>query len=128
VIIGLKPIPLSKPADEAYPRTITGVAIWDGSATDAKGSDPNVKDLSDCTRFSIFVRGLSNGFVTVDPPAPGLPPITRYKTLQLNFERQGERFSVDPRDIKFKAPAEWIYRAASRSKLVTIEKAPNKMP
>lgn len=117
-------IPPSKPADEAYPRAVTGVAIWDGSASDAKGRNPNVKDLSDTTRFSIFVKGLSNGYVVVDPPAPGLPPITRYKTLQLNFERQGERFSVDARDIKFKAPAEWIYRAASRSRTLLVDRGP----
>ena len=114
VEITLTPIPVSKPADEAFPRIVYGVAIWDGSAVDAKGRDPKVKDLSDCTRFSIFVRGLSNGHVLVDGPAPGLPPITRYKTLQLNYERQGERFSVDTRDIKFRPPAEWIYRAATR--------------
>jgi hypothetical protein len=128
VAISLKKIPLSKAADEAFPRAVTGVAIWDGSAADAKGRDPKVKDLSDCSRFSIFVRGLSNGHVVVDPPAPGLPPITRYKTLQLNFERQGERFSVDARDIKFKTPPEWIYRAAGRNKLQTNDKQPDKMP
>src|SRR5262245_36088453 len=128
VTITLTKIPPSKGAEEAYPRTVTGVAIWDGSPVDAKGADPKVKDLSDCTRFSIFVRGLSNGFVAVDPPAPGLPPITRYKTLQLNFERQGARFSVDSRDIKFKAPAEWIYRATSRPKLDTSVKAPERKP
>lgn len=121
-----KKIPPSKTADEAYPRAVTGVAIWDGSAGDAKGRDPSVKDLSDTTRFSIFVKGLSNGYVVVDAPAPGLPPITRYKTLQLNFERQGERFSVDARDIKFKAPAEWIYRAASRSRTLLLDRAPDK--
>ncbi len=44
--------------------------------------------------------------------------MTRYKTLQLNFERQGERFSVDARDIKFRPPAEWIYRASSRNLLL----------
>jgi hypothetical protein len=126
VTISLTKIPPSKGAEEAYPRTVTGVAIWDGSAADAKGTDPKVKDLSDCTRFSIFVRGLSNGFVAVDPPAPGLPPITRYKTLQLNFERQGARFSVDSRDIKFKAPAEWIYRATTRPKLDASVKAAEK--
>ncbi|MCS7045303.1 MAG: hypothetical protein NZO58_02995, partial [Gemmataceae bacterium] len=115
VTIGLTKIPLSQPADVAYPKAVTGVAIWDGSPADAKGVKSGVKDLSECTQFSIFVRGLSNGTVIVDPPAPGLPPIRRYKTLQLNFERHGERFSVDARDIKFKAPAEWVYRAESRT-------------
>jgi hypothetical protein len=128
VTISLKPIPASKGEDEAFPRAVTGVAIWDGSAADAKGGNPDARDLSETARFSIFVRGLSNGHVIVDPPAPGLPPITRYKTLQLNFKRQGDRFSVDARDIKFEAPAEWIYRAASRTRLLTIDKAPDKMP
>jgi hypothetical protein len=124
VEIGRTPIPPSKPADEAFPRAVTGVAIWDGSGADAKGRDPDVQDLSDTTRFSIFVRGLSNGYVVVDPPAPGLPSITRYKTLQLNFKRQGDRCSVDARDVTFEPPAEWIYRAASRNRLLTIDRAP----
>lgn len=114
VTIGKDPVPVSKPADEAFPRIVTGVAVWDGSGADPAKRDPNVKDLADCTRFTIYVRGLSNGFVLVDPPAPGLPPITRYKTLQLNFRRTGDRFSVDSRDIGFVPPAEWIYRAAGR--------------
>ncbi|MFO0866314.1 MAG: hypothetical protein U0744_16995 [Gemmataceae bacterium] len=114
VNIGKDPIPTSKPADEAFPKIITGVAIWDGSPADFSKRDPNTKDLSDATRFTIYVRGLSNGFVLVDPPAPGLPPITRYKTLQLNFRRTGDRTSVDSRDISFVPPAEWIYRAAGR--------------
>jgi hypothetical protein len=108
-------IPVSKPADKAFPKAITGVAVWDASPADLKKRDSENKDLMDCTRFSIFVRGLSNGFVTVDPIAPGQPPITRHKTLQLNFRRQGDRFSTDSRDISFVPPAEWIYRAEARA-------------
>lgn len=115
VTISSSPIPLSKPIDEAFPRAVTAVAVWDASPADLKKRDPKVKDLMDSTRFSIFVRGLSNGFVTVEPLAEGLPPITRYKTLQLNFRRQGDRTSLDSRDISFAAPAEWIYRAAGRN-------------
>jgi hypothetical protein len=107
-------IPVSKPGDQAFPKAITGVAVWDASPADLKKRDTDSKDLMDCTRFSIFVRGLSNGFVTVDPIAAGLPPVTRHKTLQLNFRRQGDRFSVDSRDISFVPPAEWIYRAEGR--------------
>lgn len=114
VTIAKDPIPVSKAADVAFPKAITGVAIWDASAADPKKRNPDVKDLSDCTRFSIFVRGLSNGFVLVDPLTPGGEPVARFKTLQLNFRRQGDRFSVDSRDISFVAPAEWIYRAAGR--------------
>src|SRR5262245_40801621 len=120
VTIGKNPIPLSKPADEAFPRAITGVAIWDASIADPKKRDPKGKDLGDTGRFSIFIRGLSNGFVLVDSPTPGGQPITRYKTLQLNFRRQGDRLSTDSRDIRFVGPAEWIYRAAG-------QKAPEEM-
>lgn len=112
-------IPPSKPADEAFPRPITGVAIWDAGPADPGKRDIKRKELSDTTRFSIFVRGLSNGFVEVDAPAPGLPPITQYKTLQINFKRKGDRFSTDGRDIEFVTPAQWIYRSAAR----TIPKA-----
>ena len=108
------PIPPSKPADEAFPRAFTGVAIWDATAADPKQRDAKAKDLSDCTKFTIFVRGLSNGFVEVDAPVPGEPAITQYKTLQLNFQRQGGRASVDSRDIQFVGPAQWIYRSAGR--------------
>src|SRR5262245_50332290 len=114
VTISEKPIPVSKKADEAFPRPITGVAIWDASSADPKKRDGNAKDLSDCVRFSVFVRGLSNGSVQVDNPTPGGTPLTRYKTLQLNFKRQGDRFSTDSRDISFVSPAEWTYRAAGR--------------
>ncbi len=114
-------IPLSKSPDEAYPRTITGVAIWDASSAEPGSKDPSAKDLSDATRFTIFIRGLSNAFVLVDPPSPSLPPITRYKTLQINFRRKGDRFSTDSRDITFVAPTEWIYRASSRKLIDTLE-------
>jgi hypothetical protein len=114
VLISKFKIPVSKPPEEAFPRRITGVAIWDGSAADPSKQDPKDTDLSETTRFSIFIRGLSNGFVEVDPPAAGLPPITQYKTLQLNFRRKGDRYSVDSRDIEFVPPAQWIYRSAGR--------------
>jgi hypothetical protein len=115
VSISDTPIPPSLPADEAFPYAVTGVAVWDATSADPKKRDGKTKDLADTTSFSIFIRGLSNGSVQVDGPAPDLPPITQYKTLQLNFRRKGDRYSVDPRDIEFIAPAKWIYRAAGRT-------------
>lgn len=115
VLMGKFPIPVSKPPDEAFPRKFTGVAIWDAGPADPKLRDPKVKTLSDSTRFSIFIRNLSNGSVEVDAPAPGLPPIRQYKTLQLNFKRKGDRFSTDSRDIEFVSPAQWIYRSVPRT-------------
>jgi len=61
----------------------------------------------------------------VDAPAPGLPPITQYKTLQLNFKRKGDRFSTDSRDFEFVSPAQWIYRSAART-IPTGKKADDK--
>ena len=115
VMISKTAIPVSKPVDEAFPRPITGVAIWDAGPADPKKRDPKLKELSDTTRFTIFVRGLSNSFVEVDSPAPDQPPITQRKTLQLNYKRKGDRFSTDSRDIEFVSPAEWIYRSAGRT-------------
>jgi hypothetical protein len=122
VSIAGKDIPASLPPEEAFPFAITGVAVWDASAADPKRRDPKVKDLSETTSFSIFISGLSSGNVQVDGPAPGLPPITQYKTLQLNFRRKGDRYSVDPRDIEFIAPAKWIYRASGRT--IPADKGP----
>jgi hypothetical protein len=115
VLISKFPIPPSKPDDEAFPRRITGVAIWDAGDANPKKGEPKEKELIDTTRFSVFVRGLSNGVVEVDAPAPGLPPITQYKTLQLNFKRKGDRTSIDSRDIEFVSPPQWIYRSDSRT-------------
>lgn len=123
VLISKFAIPPSKPADEAFPRAITGVAIWDAGPADPKKRDPKFAELNDTTRFSIFIRGLSNGFVEVDAPAPGLPPITQYKTLQLNFKRKGDRYSTDSRDIEYVSPSQWIYRSASRT--ITLPKKDN---
>lgn len=122
--IGLNLIPVSKPPEDAFHRAITGVAIWDASPVDLKGRDPTKRDLSDCVQFSVFVRGLTNGFVVVDPPAPGLPPQTRDKTLQMKFKRSGDRFSTDSRDISHLPPAEWTYRPSARTLIADPKKAP----
>jgi hypothetical protein len=114
VTMGKFPIPVSKPPDEAFPRAFTGVAIWDAGPADPKQREAGKRYLNDTTRFSIFIRNLSNGSVEVDAPAPGVPPIRQYKTLQLNFKRTGDRFSTDSRDIEFVSPAQWIYRSAGR--------------
>jgi hypothetical protein len=110
-------IPPSKPVDEAFPRPVTGVAIWDAGPVDPAKRDPKHKELSETTRFSIFIRGLSNGFVEVDSPThgPNARPITQYKTLQLNYKRKGDPNSDDSRNIEFVSPSQWIYRSATRT-------------
>jgi hypothetical protein len=115
VTISLNPIPVSLPPDKGFPKAVTGVAIWDGTPADPKQRDEKIHDLSDSQRFSIFVGGLSNGWVQVDPLAKGKveAPIIRRKTLQLNFKRSGDRWSLDSREITFDPPAEWLYRASA---------------
>jgi hypothetical protein len=114
VTIASKPIPMSLPDDRGFPKAVTGVAIWDGTSADPSQRDPTKKDLADSTRFSVFVSGLSNGWVLVDPLVGNKleAPVVRRKTLQLNFQRIGNRESLDSREISFRAPAEWIYRAS----------------
>jgi hypothetical protein len=92
VTIANEPIPPSKP--DAYPKAVTGVAIWDDV-------DP------EATRYTIFVTGLSNGWSVDDKE------VIRRKTLQLNFRRLGDKFYQDAREIRFVPPFEWVYRATT---------------
>jgi hypothetical protein len=93
-----KPIPPSKP--DAFPRTVTGVAIW-------TGVDP------EATRLSIFVTGLSNGLSFAESQPDG-KPVVRRKTLQLNFMRiGGSRAFQESGEIRFMPPVQWLYRASS---------------
>jgi hypothetical protein len=93
VTMARQPIPVTKP--NSAPRPVTGVAVWDDIFA----------ELPDTTRFSIFVSGLSNGYSMVDKG-----PLRR-KTLQLNFKRLSDRYHLDA-EVKFVAPAEWLYRAS----------------
>jgi hypothetical protein len=99
VTISKEPIPLSK--KEAFPRAITGVAIW----TDIYDRAPKTN------RFSIFIAGLSDAWKQ-DPPTPENPnPPIRRKTLQLNFQRLGDDIQNDPNAIRWVDNPSWIYRA-----------------
>lgn len=119
VTIATEPIPPSKTQD-AFPRAVTGVAIWDGSR-----KLPNGKDLADSLRFTIYVSGLSNGWLQVDGPAgAGGLPIIRRKTLQLNFKKNGDRYDIKSREIEFVPPAEWVYRASRLRLPVSAKNSP----
>lgn len=113
VTISSEPVPPSK-EENAFPRAVTGVAIWDASRIFPKKGDEPDKQLNETTRFSIFVSGLSNGWVLVDPvPAgPNATPIVRRKTLQLNFKREGGRFGVSSKEMFWEPPSKWIYRVS----------------
>jgi hypothetical protein len=91
-IIGMIP-PSTKPnVDDA----VFGVACWDRW-------DPK----SD--RFSIHVRGLSDGFVEI-PPQSGGKPVAKHKTLRINFIRRGDARNLNENEIQLADPPyDWIY-------------------
>jgi len=97
VTISKDPIPLSKTQD-AYPRMITGVAIW----TDVYDRAPKTN------RFSIFIAGLSDGW-RKDPNSD----VIRRKTLQINFQRLGDDIQNDANAIRWVDNPNYIYRATN---------------
>lgn len=90
--IGMIP-PSTKPTvDDA----VFGVACWDRW-------DPKAD------RFSIYVRGLSDGFVEV-PAEKGGKPIARYKTLRIDFVRRGDERNLSEKEIQLADPPyQWVY-------------------
>jgi hypothetical protein len=118
VTISAELIPPSKP--EASPRPITGVAIWMDPNEPNPGDDEKTRKekeakpkLADSNRYSIFVAGLSNGWSVTDPIPPDTKPVVRRKTLQLNFQRLGDKYYMKSEEIRWVPPAQWIYRGAA---------------
>ncbi len=75
---------------------VFGVAIWEGV-------DPKAD------RFSVYVQGLSDGYQVVTPPDGGAPQVY-YKTLRIDFDRPGDEFNINSREIHLADPPyEWVY-------------------
>jgi hypothetical protein len=91
-IMGILP-PSTKPnVDDA----VFGVACWDRW-------DPK----SD--RFSIYVRGLSDGYKEV-PSQSGGKAVAKYKTLRIDFIRRGDEHNLSEKEIQLADPPyEWVY-------------------
>jgi len=91
-IMGTVP-PSTKPdVDDA----VFGVATWDKW-------DPKAD------RFSIYVRGLSDGYKDVPAPSGGKPTV-KYKTLRIDFIRRGDERNLSEKEIYLNDPPyEWIY-------------------
>lgn len=107
VTISAEDIPVSK--KDAYPRAVTGVAIWTDvdPVADSKDKTPRTN------KFSIFIAGLSNGYTEERPiDQPGTKIIKR-KTLQLDFERLGSGEVTEPSGIRWTGNATWMYRAST---------------
>jgi hypothetical protein len=91
-IMGTIPPSTKEGVDDA----VFGVAVWDKW-------DPK----SD--RFSIYVRGLSDGYKEI-PSASGGKPTVKYKTLRIDFIRRGDERNISEKEIELNDPAyEWVY-------------------
>lgn len=90
-VMGMIP-PSNKPdVDDA----VFGVATWE--KWDAKSD-----------RFSIFVRGLSDGYKEV--PGQTGPKAVKYKTLRIDFIRRGDEHHLNEKEIYLNDPPyEWVY-------------------
>jgi hypothetical protein len=91
-IMGMIP-PSSKPdVDDA----VYGVAVWENW-------DPKAD------RYSIYVRGLSDGYKETPGPNGG-KPVVKYKTLKIDFIRRGDEYNISEKEIELADPPyEWIY-------------------
>jgi hypothetical protein len=91
-IIGVIPPSTKAHVDDA----IYGVATWDKW-------DPKAD------RFSIYVRGLSDGYKEVSAAGAGKPSV-KYKTLRIDFIRRGDEHNLNEKEIYLNDPPyEWIY-------------------
>ncbi len=91
-IMGMIPTSTKQGVDDA----VYGVAVWEGV-------DPRAD------RFSVYVRGLSDGQQVIPGPDGGKPTI-RYKTLRIDFIRRGDARNLDEKEIELNQPPyEWIY-------------------
>jgi hypothetical protein len=91
-IMGVIPPSTKEGIDDA----VYGVAVWDGV-------DPKAD------RFSIYVRGLSDGYQVLQPPDGG-KPVVRYKTLRIDLIRRGDEHNLNEREIQLNDPSyEWVY-------------------
>lgn len=94
VMMSEKPIPPTPAESNAITRT--GVVFWEDVDLETKS-------------FSVFVSGLSNGYVRVyDDKAQ--KEVLRKKTLQLNFKKLGDQFLVDNKEIRLEGDPIWDYR------------------
>jgi hypothetical protein len=91
-IMGILPASTKPGMDDA----VYGVAIWEKW-------DPKAD------RFSIYVRGLSDGYKEIPTPSDGKLSV-KYKTLKLDFVRRGGNQNMREPEIQLADPPhEWFY-------------------
>ena len=115
--ISRRPIQASKP--DAFPRLVSGLALWTDMAEKTRG-----KDMRGTNKFSVYVTGLSNGVATEQskplPPNNEVVTLVKKKTLRLNFIRptdDARQQIIDIQPDEEGGPVEtWIYRTSTTLK------------
>lgn len=97
VTIAKEPIPVTP--IEGKPIEVHGIAFWDGG-----------EKLMKAKSFDIFVTGLSNGYVKVEPKEDGSSEEMLRKTLRLPFSKPGDVYNPDQKEIRMSGSPSWIYR------------------
>ncbi len=91
-IMGIVPPSTKEGVDDA----VFGAAVWERW-------DPKAD------RFSIYVRGLSDGYKEIPDPKGGKPTV-KYKTLKIDFIRRGDERNINENEIELNDPPyEWVY-------------------
>ncbi len=107
--ISRRPIPPSLP--DAFPRLISGLAVWANMDEGARRSP----------QITVYVTGLSNGVATEQsrpiPPDNRVITIIKRKTLKIDFFRPTDDNRPEATDIRpdtTNGPAEtWVYRGSA---------------
>lgn len=110
--ISRRPVPPTLP--DAFPRMVSGLAVW----TDMAERAPKTN------KFAVYVSGLSNGVAAeqIKPAQPGGPAVTliKRKTLRLDFVRPTDDNRPGITDIRADdqtGPSEtWVYRVSTQLK------------
>ena len=95
VTIGNKP--LEPTPKEGAPIERYGVVFW--------------KDIpmGETKKFNIYITGLSNGYRRIPDAADKKKEVILRKTLELRFEKPGDEFNPDQREIRLEG-FDWVYR------------------
>ena len=95
-IVGMIPPSTKDGLDDA----VFGVAFW---IVKPRG------ELAKADAFKVYVRGLSDSMQDITPP-DGAKPVTKYKTLRIDFSRFGDDRDINEKEIRLlDPPYEWIY-------------------
>ncbi len=108
-IMGIVPPSTKEGIDDA----VFGVAVWEDV-------DPHAD------KFSVFVRGLSDGYQ--QDSGPDGKPVVKYKTLKIDFIRRGDQFDLKEREIQLLDPPYRVGLLVDRYFAPGRPRRPGRMP